>query len=259
MNELARQFFKDFKQFRILNDEKELNWNSLSSTDLPRSWFELSRLSASDRISFVRDTWLNQLPFDPVIHEKLASFFSVLEEISIVLGQEKEGQPLSAEMVYSLAENRSFFRGLPPVDSDETFSSQEELGVSLPRDYFLFLQIHNGFGKLSSLGLFPCENIADMKRIVLEMLLENREPLRSGLQRVDPDSLIPFYEEEGLLAFQCFFTDWYPGNEMGNIYLSGIDYKISDTSDWKSWRENLAFPTFLEWLSEYLQGMSLSL
>ena len=41
---------------------------------------------------------------------------------------------------------------------------------------------------------------------------------------------------------------------MGNVYLSGIDYTLSDVSDKKAWAENLAFPTFSEWLAYYLRG-----
>ena len=50
---------------------------------------------------------------------------------------------------------------------------------------------------------------------------------------------------------------WYPGSEMGNVYLSGIDYTISDYRDRKEWADRLAFPTFLDWLAFYLEGNSL--
>ena len=39
--------------------------------------------------------------------------------------------------------------------------------------------------------------------------------------------------------------------------LSGIDYTISDYMDRKGWADQLAFPTFLEWLAFYLEGNSL--
>ena len=76
---------------------------------------------------------------------------------------------------------------------------------------------------------------------------------------IDPENLIPFYEDYGLNSFQCFFADWYPNSEMGNVYLSGINYTISDTSDRRNWSEVKAFPHFLGWLVDYLEGMGASL
>ena len=80
-----------------------------------------------------------------------------------------------------------------------------------------------------------------------------------GEASLDPHSLFPFYEEYGLGSFQCFNAEWYPGSEMGNVYFSGIDYTLSDISDRSTWSENLAYPTFLEWLTEFLEGMNTSL
>jgi hypothetical protein len=257
---LVRKFFQGFKQVRFLNEEKSGTWQEIAkiTPELPKGWFELSRIGALDRISFVRDLWQKVLPFHPGAHEKISEFFSRLDDIGIVLVKKREQDPFSAELIYSLHDNRSFFRGLVPANGDLIRESTEGFETLLPQDYRSFLTLHNGFGKLSSLGLFPCENLIEMKQRVLEMLLEADRPIQSGNRVVDPDSLIPFYEEEGLFSFQCFYADWYPGSEMGNVYLSGIDYTMSDTDDWRGWRENLAFPTFMEWLGEYLGGMNLS-
>lgn len=252
MNGLARKFFQEFKQVRFLSEEKEANWSELSES-VPRGWFELSRVSVEDRISFVREYWQTKLPYHPASHAHFSSFFSKLDDVAVVLTARREEDPLSAELVYSLYDNSSFFRGLLPADGSEMEEIAEELEVQFPRDYLAFLQIHNGFGKLSSLGLFPLENSVEMRERVRELIESSDPPIR-----VNPKALVPFYEEEGLFSFQCFYSDWYPMGEMGNVYLSGIDYTISDTSDWKSWRDQFAFPTFLEWLSEYLEGMTLS-
>ena len=47
-------------------------------------------------------------------------------------------------------------------------------------------------------------------------------------------------------------------NKMGNVHFSGIDYALSDISTRSTWEENFAFPTFLEWLGAFLQGMNRS-
>lgn len=158
-------------------------------------------------------------------------------------------------MVYSLEDNSSFFRGKPPCTEADLAELKNELGVSPPRDYLAFKKIHDGFGKLSEMGLLEIGELADARRRVIELLLTANHSLRSGSTIIDPSSLIPFYEAFGLASYQCFFTDWYPGSEMGNVYLSGIDYTISDL---KANSDNLAFNTFLEWLAYYLQGMNLS-
>lgn len=259
MNQLVRNFFQEFSQVRFLSEEKDIEYSELSKIvpDLPRGWFELSRCSSADRISFVRDHWLVSLPFHPITHAGFSKFFSLLDDVAIVLAAENEGEALGAELIYSLAGNITFFRGMPPADKTAVHQLYDELGVMLPSDYLAFLKIHNGFGQLSSLGLLPCEFLAEMKQRVTEMVLAMEKPLQLHRRPVDPTALIPFFEEEGLFSFQCFYADWYPGSEMGNIYLSGIDSIMSDTSDWKSGGDNLAFSTFSEWLCAYLQGMNL--
>lgn len=253
MNSLVRQFFKEdqFKEVRFLSDELHAPWAEISAIafDLPRGWFELSRLSAQDRIEFTRDYWLDTLPYHPRAHPGFFEFFEQLDDVAVVLMQRRDGEPFDAELVYSLADNRSFFRGKPPCT--------EAVEMNLPRDYLAFLQIHNGFGKLSEMGLLEVEEIAYAKRRVMDLLIKTKKRVKSGVIDVDPGALIPFYEVLGLSSFQCFYTDWYPGSEMGNVYLSGIDYTLSDVRDKKTWTENLAFPTFSEWLVYYLQGMNL--
>ncbi len=111
-----------------------------------------------------------------------------------------------------------------------------------------FIKIHNGFGKLSELNLLNLEDIPSARRKIREMVLKAPHPVKSGETVVDPSSLVPFFEVSGLSSYQCFYADWYPGNEMGNVYFSGIDYTVSNTSKREAWYDNGAFPTFLEWL-----------
>ena len=260
MNALSRQFFAvgegGLQEVIFLQECPDLSWEQIEARalNLPRGWFELSRLSSEDRIEFVRDFWLHRLSFQPNSHESFLSFFDQLDEIGIVLIRRHNEEALSAEMVYSLRENRSFFRGLPPATEEEIRTFSNDNGYLLPRDYLSFLRIHNGFGQLSDIGLAPFQHLEQMRYRLLDLLLGQDVYLVSGERGVDVGSLLPFYESIG--SYQCFYADWHPGNEMGNVYLSTVDYTLSDIEDAKLWAERGAFPTFLEWLSRFLEGMS---
>lgn len=263
MNELAKKFYVEggdakLQQVIVLHENRDLSWNELSEKtfDLPRSWFELSRVSREERIEFTCDFWLDRLPFNPKAHPFFFQFFSRLDDVAIVVIK-KDGE-FSSEMVYSLADNSTFFRGFPPAIDQDIAMFKTEIGCGLPRDYLSFLRLHNGFGKLSELGLLSMEEVVLARHRVRALLLNGEKEIRWENHLVDPESLIPFYEEFGLDSFQCFFSDWYPNNEMGNVYLSGINYTISDVTDRKLWAEQLAFASFLEWFVYYLEGMDLS-
>lgn len=264
MNVLSKKFYEKggvdgsrFFSVRFLSEEPDLHWSALDplGSDLPRSWFELSRISARDRVEFTCDFWLDRLPYHPNVHPALCDFFQQLDDVAVVLTQTQEHGPTHAELVYSLADNSTFFRGKAPCAEEDLLEMRSEVGVVLPRDYLAFLKIHSGFGKLSEMGLLEVGQLGMVKRRVAHLILKSERPLRSGDKLVDPGSLVPFFEAIGLDSYQCFYTDWYPSNEMGNIYFSGIDYTISSTNDKKLCAEQLAFPTFSEWFVFYLQGM----
>lgn len=264
MNSLSRQFFtagneSQFSEVRILSEEPNSTWGDVNQVafDIPRGWYELSRVSPRDRVEFTRDFWLDRIPYHPSAHPAFFEFFERLDDVAVVLIRRVEGEPMDAELVYSLADNSSFFRGKPPANETEEHELKNELDVNFPRDYLSFLKIHNGFGKLSEMGLLEMQDIPEVRRRIVNLILRSEKRIRSGETEIDPGALIPFYESLGLSSFQCFCTDWYPGSEMGNVYFSGIDYTISDVIQKKQWVENLAFPTFSEWLSYYLQGMNL--
>ncbi len=264
MNSLVRQFYtenkeRSFKEVLFLSEEAGDSWEEISkkAPDLPRGWFELSRVASQDRVEFTRDFWLDRIPYHPNAHPAFFEFFDTLDDVSVVLTRMDEDEPMNPELIYSLADNSSFFRGKPPCKELDIHELKSEIQVNLPRDFFAFVKIHNGFGKLSEMGLLEIQEIAHARRRVMDLLLQTEKRVKSGDTDIDPGSLIPFYEALGLSSFQCFYTDWHPGSEMGNVYLSGIDYTLSDVSDKKAWVENLAFPTFSEWLTYYLQGMNL--
>lgn len=266
MNSLVRQFFtgneeRPFKEVVFLNEQPNAVWEEVckKAPHLPRGWFELSRVTPQDRVEFTRDFWLDRMPYHPVAHPAFYEFFEQLDDIVVVLTKKREEDLFESQLVYSLADNSTFFRGNPPCKERDLQEFCTEIGVALPRDYISFMRMHDGFGKLSEMGLLEVEDLSYAHRRVMDLMIQTDHRITSQGNVVDPAALIPFYETLGLSSFQCFFTDWYPGSEMGNVYLSGIDYTLSDLADKKAWSENLAFPTFSEWLVQYLQGMNLCL
>jgi hypothetical protein len=265
MNSQIRNFFRvdgtkdpQFQEVRFLHEE-DVHWEEIERMGLPRSWFELSRISAEDRVEFSREFWLGQLSYHPIATERIENFFDQLDDIGIVVSRQTKEEPWRAELVYSLADNSSFFRGLSPADDEDIEWMKKRLGVDLPIDYWSFLQIHNGFGRLAEIGLMPVDELEETKIRLTNTIQNSDVPLRWKDSWIDPAVLFPFFEEYGVGSFQCFNAEWYPGSEMGNVYFSGIDYTLSDISDRKAWGEQLAYPTFIEWLTDFLEGMNTSL
>ncbi|HEY4255502.1 MAG TPA: SMI1/KNR4 family protein [Chlamydiales bacterium] len=253
MNEQVRQFFRTegeshFNQVQLLSEEKGLQWEQIQKTGISRAWFELSQLSVEDRIHFTSEFWLSRLPFHPIATPQIEEFFHELDDVVVALTRQTNEEPWRAELVYSLADNSCFFRGLVPANEKEIQEIQRRLSVHLPRDFLAFLHLHDGFGKLTELGLFPLKELEENRRRIINKVLLAEKPM-------DPYQLYPFYEDFGLEAFQCFHGDWYPGSEMGNVYFSGIDYTVSDVKERTCWAEQSAYPTFLEWLGDFLQGL----
>ena len=230
MNSLIRQFFSvagevrdvSFYEVFFLNQQKDWDWKTASqyAPGLPMSWFELSRISFTDRIEFIRDLWLDLIPYRPKTHAAISDFFMCLEDVEIILHRQTAEEPFTAEMVYGLADNSSFFRGLPPCRREELDGLRSEMPFELPRDFQAFCQIHNGFGKLSELGILKIDEISEERRKLISSLLKAESLLMSGDEPIDPGSLIPFYESFGLASYQCFYADWYP--EGMYIYLELI-------------------------------------
>ena len=104
-------------------------------------------------------------------------------------------------------------------------------------------------------------NITDVKVFIRESnqlkafvnIVENKEEqIKSDGRFVDPKSLIPFYQCYQKQAFQCFFAEWFPLGEMGNVYYSGLDNQISNYHNISNASETLAFKSFLDWLIFYM-------
>jgi hypothetical protein len=247
-----------FHRVIALHQCPDTDWETIHAhaPALPRGWFELSRLDREDRVEFVRGYWLSNLPFQPQTHEAFADFFSRVDDIGVFVTQDLYESPPEVQMVYSLRGDRGFFRGGPGASEEEVAGLNEAFKGNIPpSDYTSFLQIHNGFGKYTDTGL---SRLADLPRLYASFQehLEERDPLiHSGREPVDTRGLFPFYESFGLHCYQCFWSEWYPEQEMGNVYYSGIDHWLADHRAKGAWSEKLAFPTFLDWLMFYLESV----
>jgi SMI1/KNR4 family protein SUKH-1 len=245
-----------FHQVISLNEKSELSWEKISKKCpvLQKGWYELMQLPSQDRIDFVRDFWLGKLPYHPKLEPFLNHFFGGLDDICLFIIQKKFDDPINADLVYSLKNNSGFFRGALPA-TEEEISKLNPLfpEFSIPTDYVAFLQIHNGFSKVSDCtGIIPTLQF-ETHYLEFQQMLENEGNITTVDEKpVDPKTLIPFYESFGMPFFQCFWTEWYPEQEMGNVYYSGITKTISDVRV-KDSADSMAFSSFTDWLIFYME------
>lgn len=222
--------------------------------DLSKGWYELAVLDTKDRIEFVRDYWLDQLPYQQGLSEFVVRFFSQVDDIGIFLTQKKFDDPFQVSMIYSLKGDNGFYRGASPATDQRINRLQNAFeGALLPADYLAFLRIHDGFWKTTDCtGLTPSAMMPSVNKAFQERLA-NTSVLTSDGNEVDPTTLIAFYESFGLPFYQCFWKDWYPQGEMGNVYFSGNTNTILFSEEGGMQSENMAFPSFLDWLMFYLE------
>jgi hypothetical protein len=240
-----------------LHKSPDLQWKRLLEKvpNLCRGWFELAHLSLTDRIEFTRDFWLAKLPYRPGFDVAIHRFFASLDDIGVYLVQKKFEDPYEANLVYSIKNNGGFFRGALPASEKSLVELQKAFPDHiLPNDYMAFLQIHNGFCKATDCtGILAAESVPESTEI-LRMLIQQNDPMMTSQDKIiDPKTLIPFYESFGMPFYQCFWTEWYPEQEMGNVYYSGVENTISDVFRGILGSEIMAYPTFIDWLMFYLE------
>lgn len=259
MNSQVRKYYRKLTEEDIplhlfydvipLHEVKNSSWQEMvkNAGDLPQGWFELSQLSIKDRIDFTCQYWLKTLPYIPHVHQFLENFFSRLDNVGVFLTKQHFDSAYACEMVYSLRDGSCFFHGLPPCKEEAIHALNQKFQNTLPEDYLSFLQIHNGFSKFLDKGLILAENLNSLsyEKIVAD----------SSGNEINPKNLIPFYESFEEKKYQCFFMEWVPINFVGNVFYSSQENLISEIKDPKKWAENLAFPTFLDWLILYLEGI----
>lgn len=239
-----------------LHEEPTIDWDEVSKLApvLCHSWYELARLPVQDRLEFVREFWCSKFRSQPDFVTFTTNFFDSLDDLGIFLTQQCYDSPFEISLVYSLNDDEGFFHGKPPITEDEIIALQKVFpNYILPVDYVDFLSIHNGFAKQTDTGIRPSRDMQQSYQD-LQMVLEKGEPLRttSGVT-INPKSLIPFYKSFDTPFFQCFYGDWYPDKEMGNVFYSGISHTISDFTKQDNNLETMAFNTFTDWLKFYLE------
>jgi hypothetical protein len=243
-----------FHRVIALHEAPDIEWSVLHKQFpmICKGWYELTLLDADDRIEFIRDYWLAKLPYRPQLSEFLTRFFASLDDVGIYIYQYKFDDPYEVDIVYSLKDNAGFFRGSVPATEALIEDAKAALPeFLLPADYTAFLQIHNGFCKTTDCtGLIKAEFLASRYKAFQEAFGQRNDLFVTiGGVSIDPKKLLPFYESFGLPFYQCFWADWYPEQEMGNVYFSGNNATISDLSE----AESMAFPSFLDWLMFYLE------
>jgi hypothetical protein len=258
MNHVKRYFQEgtDFVKVTALCDQPSMEWEAVAELvpAMPRGWWELAQLTIADRIEFLREYWTMTLPFSPNVSKRVDHFFAHLESVEFFITQKTNGSPYVAEMVYSVKGDRSFFHGQPPASPEQIIAAGKwSESLQLPADYLAFLRIHDGFSKVTDTGLIPVARLKEESAHLQALLAQSAPLVLPNGEEVNPAKLIPFYRSFGLDCYQCFFGDWYPEQEMGNLYYSGIDRSLSDFSHQSTWVEQQAFPTFLDWLVFYLE------
>ncbi|WP_068466828.1 SMI1/KNR4 family protein [Candidatus Protochlamydia phocaeensis] len=245
-----------FHKVIMLQEDPMIDWEEALALapKLCRGWYELAQLPLQDRIEFTREFWLAKLPYHPNLNEFLNKFFSSLDDIGIFLFQPKYEDPFEVSLVYSLADNSGFFHGNAPATEQEIIALQKVFpDYILPPDYLAFLQIHNGFAKLTDTGITKSAEMEE-SYMNFQKVLEKDYPITTSKGgTVNPKSLIPFYCSFGMSFFQCFWGEWYPGQEMGNVYYSGETKTISDCMQTADCVETMAFENFTDWLMFYLE------
>lgn len=268
MDEHIGQYFEEFSEHSLdgnfhrvlaVHEKPDIQWEMVEQLHprIPRGWYELARLPSKDRIEFVLEFWLSQLPFHPQANESLSKFFGMIDDIGIYLTQKTFEHPFEAYLVYSLAGNKGFYRGGIPATEDEVRATQAYFPeYILPEDYLSFLKIHNGLWKtIDETGLlntYAMQNVYVNFQEMLELQGDLMTPEGKG---INPKALIPFYESFGMPFFQCFWGEWYPLQEMGNVYYSGETNTISRTGNGELGEESMSFPTFQDWLFFYLESI----
>jgi hypothetical protein len=265
VKEFFRQFSDEtppgsFHQVIALHDAPDVDWKNFREMIpmLPKGWYELARLDPRDRIEFTRDYWLEKLPYRTHFSEFLVRFFDNLDDIGVFITRQKFDDPYEAFLVYSLKENSGFYRGGIPAKESQLDQLQRQFpDVILPADYRAFLQIHDGFWKTTDCtGVIRSRDMKGIYDSFQGTLAKEEAPKMANGAAINPKSLLPFYESFGMPFFQCFLADWYPEEEMGNVYYSGITKTISSPIGNESSPENMAFPTFLDWLMFYLERVN---
>lgn len=249
-----------FHKVIVLNDIPDGDFDLIARRLPPecKGWLELAQLPLSDRIELMKEFWMCKMKEHPRFIQFLLTFFDTICDIDIFITQHHFDDPLECHMVYSLPNDTGFFRGKLPATENQVLGLQDYFSEwVLPSDYIAFLQVHDGFAKTTDCtGVTPSDKLIESYERFQNYLNEH-ESLHTTLGKdVDPRTLIPFYESFGMPYYQCFWGEWHPEAEMGNVYYSSLAHTINDPDSNTGNPEQMAFPTFADWLIFYLERVS---
>ncbi|NGX56404.1 MAG: hypothetical protein K1060chlam5_00643 [Candidatus Anoxychlamydiales bacterium] len=260
MNPSVLKYYND-KSFEdvIIFDKEKMDFEKAKSLcfSFPKAWAELCQINKDLRIEFYRDYLLKILPYKPNVYSFIYDFFSYLENLDVVFFKKNKTDNYECELVYSLKDIDTFFRGKEPLEEIEIKNINASFEMLLPRDYLTFLKVHKSFSKNDDTGVFDGRILKDMQNEFINFVENKNSQIRSDSFFIDPKTLIPFYQCYNKESFQCFFTQWFPIEEMGNVYYSGLDNQISDYHNMLNSSETLSFKSFLDWLIFYMDVFSL--
>lgn len=246
-----------FHRVIVLHESPHLSWEEVSRQAplLPRGWYELSRLPLEDRLEFTKDYWFSRLPFQDLdenrLELRLERFFKKMEHLGIYITQTSSSQPFESHMVYGFEDMKTFFHGSPPARKEMIAAFCQQFGIfNFPPDYLAFMEIHDGFCKYTDTGLIKIKDIAKTY-LKFQQILSEEVLLGPEGEGINPAHLIPFYESSQLHSYQCFYADWYPSGEMGNIHFTEEEGTLSHSLSHPEITSS--FSTFLNWLLHYLE------
>lgn len=241
---MQKQIIEYFEQEEIipLSEIPRVSWEEAHqmAPRLTKGWYELCRLDAGVRFEFIRDYWFNSLPYHPHTFAFIDRFFARVKDVPMfVLKQE-------IFLAYVLKDDSTFFFGRAPLIDQEIESFKKRINFPLPETFLKFYRIHNGFIKAGDRG----ELLSTEALLEEEKRFKNEEILfKCGEEVVESKNLLPFYQFFSFDAYQCFYREWVPDQEVGNVCCLLKDKAIADYRK----RDEKAFLTFIDWLSFYME------
>lgn len=239
MEERISQYFEG-EETIFLSELKGLSFEEgkKKAPRLTKGWHELCQLEDDIRFELIRDYWFNALPIISTFRAFIDRFFAKVEKVGMI------STKLGIFMTYTLKDRLECFFGGPPLIDEEIEALKGQIDFSLPEDFCRFYRIHNGFFKGGDTGVYSSGVLVEEAQRFKQM----GHLLSLGAQKVSTDLLLPFYRSFGLDVYQCFYKEWYLDEGMGNVLCSLTEETISDPN-----RDPMAFPTFLEWLTFYME------
>lgn len=254
------QLVKKFSEKFLSADDiaKYSSWSSISKIvpSLPKGWYELTKFSSKERIHLVKEFWLSQLCQGFVERDelfKIEKFFNSLEDIVICAFQECSKNFFNVKMIYLLKDSPVFFYGNPPF-SLGCEQLKQQLWNDLPKSYYNFFNIHDGFACYDDLGIISIKNLSRIYHQFQDYL--EKEEIISTYKELNLSLFIPFYGGNLVHSYQCFLSNsCFDKEEPLNVPFLENDLMFLSNllvHSCSSFFEHNIFSSFITWLGCYL-------